>query len=58
MSDEERIQLFGEKGFANLKAQAELLNMSLDQYESIAELAPVALWKCCEMQCLKNSANL
>lgn len=44
VTDEERLlEKYGEQGLLNLKAHAELLNMSLDQLESISEVAPVAI---------------
>lgn len=57
MTDEERIQRFGEKGLENLKAQAELLNMSLDQMEAIADVAPVALLEMLEEAMLRKQRD-
>ncbi len=57
MSDEERIRRFGEKGLENLKAQADLLNMSLDQMESIANVAPVALLEMLQEAMIKRQRN-
>lgn len=59
MDTEQRLlEKFGQRGLDNLKAHAKLLNMSLDQVEVMAEVAPVVLLEALQEAMLKKQRDI